>query len=199
VTALPVEAQSQGAAPSVVDVIPPGRGSVRVLRGSALALCCAVLALSGHAVGGGTSSSVLPLVMVAAPLAAAFVVWADRQRSLLEIGAAALASQVAFHAAFELCAASGASHPASWDVRLVAGHVLGAALMSWVLSRGESALWSLYRSLLGVVSVHVVQPTVVGDRTSGAGLTPATPVRCGAGLVLASAHGRRGPPPARAP
>ena len=180
-------------------VINPGRGSVRVLRGSALALCCAVLALSGHVVGGGTSSPVLPLVVVAGPLAAAFVVWADRQRSLLEIGVAALGAQVAFHAVFELCGASGGpAHPATWTGRMVAGHVLGAAVMSWMLSRGEAALWSLYRSVLGVVSVYLVQLPVVGDRTSGTGLTPVVPGRCGAGLVLASAHGRRGPPRARA-
>jgi hypothetical protein len=183
----------------VDDVITPGRGSVRVLRGSVLALCCAALSLSGHVIGGGRVTAVLPLLVVAGPLAAAFVVWADRQRSLLEIGAAALGSQVAFHAVFELCGASdGPPHPTSWDARMVAGHVLGAALLSWVLARGEAALWSLYRAAQGLRWVHVAPLPVVGVRTTRAGLVPATPEGGGAGLVLASAHGRRGPPRGRA-
>jgi hypothetical protein len=185
----------------VDDVITPGRGSVRVLRGSVLALSCAALSLSGHVVGGGRVTVVLPLLVVAGPLAAAFVVWADRQRSLVEIGAAALGSQLAFNAVFELCGASGGPpHPASWGARMVAGHVLGAAVLSWVLARGEAALWSLYRAVQGLRLrwAHVAPPPVDGVRTTRAGVVPPAPGRCGAGLVLASAHGRRGPPRPRA-
>ena len=194
-----VVARRSTAVSSVGNVITPGRGGVRVLRGSALALCCALLALSGHVVGGGTWSPLLALVVVTGPLAAAFVVWADRQRSLTEIGAAALGSQVAFHAVFELCGASaGPAHSAGWTARMVAGHAVAALVMSWVLSRGEAALWSLCRSAQGFVSVALVQLPVIGGRTSGSGPTLVLRGRCGAGLVLASAYGRRGPPPGSA-
>ena len=90
-----------------------------MLRASALALCCTLLALSGHVVGGGRVTAVLPLVAVSAPLAAAFVVWADRQRGLLEIAGAAAASQVPFHAVFLLCGADGPPHPLGWDARML--------------------------------------------------------------------------------
>lgn len=177
----------------------PGRGSVRVLRGSVLALCCAALSLSGHVAGGGRVTAALPLLVVAAPLAAAFVVWADRQRSLLEIGAAALGSQVAFLLVFQLCGAShGPPHSAGWNARMVAGHVVAATLLSWVLARGEAALWSLYRAVQDVRWLGMAPLPLVGIRTTRPGLVPTAPVRCGAGLVLASAHGRRGPPRVRA-
>jgi hypothetical protein len=42
--------------------------------------------------------------------------------------------------------------------------------------------------------VPLVRLPLVAVRTSGIGLAPVIPERCGAGLVLASAHGRRGPP-----
>ena len=177
----------------------PGRGAARVARGSLLALCCTVLALSGHVLGGGHVTAVLPMVAVAGPLGAAFVVWADRQRGPAEIAAAAAVSQVAFHVTFSLCGGTGLpGHATAADVGMVAGHLVAGVLITWLLSTGEAALWALYRALSGVLQVRVVRLPVLAHRSSGPPAEAAWPRRCGAGLVLAAAYPRRGPPRALA-
>jgi hypothetical protein len=172
----------------------PGKGAARVVRGSLLALCCTLLALSGHVLGGGRVVEVLPMVAVAGPLGAAFVVWADRQRGPVQLAAAAAGSQVAFHLVFWLCAGAGLpGHATAGDLEMVAGHLAAGAAMTWVLSRGERALWALYRVLSTVLSRSVVRLPVVAHR-SAAPAEAAWPHGCGAGLAFAAAHSRRGPP-----
>jgi hypothetical protein len=167
---------------------------VRLLRGSLLALCCALLALSGHLAGGGRASAALPLLVVAAALGSAFTIWADRQRSLGEIGAAALGSQVVLHTAFALCASGGGPHEAGWDARMVAAHVVAASALAWVLARGEAALWTLDRAVRAIASVRLLPRLPVVDLRSLRAAEHTTLSCLGAGLVLASAHARRGPP-----
>src|SRR5690349_19623277 len=126
----------------------PGRGAARVARGSLLALCCTLLALSGHVLGGGHVTAVVPMVAVAGPIGAAFVIWADRQRGPLQLAAATAGSQVAFHVMFSLCGGTGlAAHPTRDTVAMVAGHLVAGLLATWVLARGEAAVWALYRVL----------------------------------------------------
>jgi hypothetical protein len=176
----------------------PGQGAARVARGTLLALCCTVLALSGHVLGGGEVVAVLPMLVVAGPLAAAFVVWADRERRPAELAAAGAGSQVAFHLVFSLCGGTGlpsAVTPAA--VQMAAGHVVAGVVMTWVLARGEAALWRLHRALSRVLRLRVVRLPVV---ESGPSRPPqaAWPQERGTGLVLAAAHQRRGPPRALA-
>jgi hypothetical protein len=166
-----------------------------VLRGGALALCCVLLALAGHVLGGGSGSSVLPLLVVGAPLAAAFAVWADRQRGLRELTVAALCSQPAFHVVFLLCGANGVlPHSRRWNGAMVLGHGLAALAIAWVLSRGEAALWSLYRVLHRVVRVVLLRARDLDLGPVRVAAVAVVPARCGVGLLLASALGRRGPP-----
>jgi hypothetical protein len=111
-----------------------------------MALSCVLLALAGHVLGGGSATPVLPILVVGAPLGGAFVVWADRQRGIRELACAALGSQLAFHAVFLLCDDVGAmARSSTWGVHMVLGHGFAALGMVWVLSRGEAALWNLYR------------------------------------------------------
>jgi hypothetical protein len=185
--------------PSVDSVTSPGQGAVRVLRGSALATCCTLLALSGHVLGGGSVGSVLAMLVVAAPLGGAFVVWADRQRGPVELAAAGLVAQLAFHLVFALCGGGGvASHEpaaASW---MVAGHVVAAAVAAWLLSSGEAALWGLYRALTGVVVRRVVRRQVPVRVAAVRHLVDAVPVVTAEGPEAARANPRRGPPRALA-
>jgi hypothetical protein len=183
--------------PTVDRVISPGQGAVRVLRGSALAACCTLLALSGHVLGGGSVGSVLAMLVVAAPLGGAFVVWADRQRGPVELAAAGLVSQLAFHLVFALCggATSHGRPDAGW---MVAGHVLAAVVAAWLLSGGERALWGLYRALTGVVVRRVVPRSVSVRGTGASHLFDAAPAVRAAGAEVARAHPRRGPPQALA-
>src|SRR3954453_14415641 len=114
---------------------PPGRGGAGGARGSLLALCCTVLALSGHVLGGGQVSAVVPMLAVAGPVGAAFVVWADRQRGPAQLAAAAAGSQVAFHVAFSLCGGTGLpGHATRGVVAMVAGHLVAGLVMTWVLA-----------------------------------------------------------------
>jgi hypothetical protein len=173
----------------------PAQGAVRVLRGCALAVCCTLLALSGHVLGGGSVASVLAMLVVAAPLGAAFVVWADRQRGPVQLAAAAVGSQAAFHAVFTLCGGT-ALHHAPVATEMAAGHVAAAVVAAWVLARGEAALWGLYRALSAVV-LSVPGPTAVVQRLVP-GRPDGVPVVTDAGVVIAGTHPRRGPPRALA-
>src|SRR3954452_8203770 len=120
----------------------PGRGAERGVRGSLLALCGPLLARSGHVLGGGRAVEVLPMVAVAGPLGAAFVVWADRQRGPVELAVAAPGAQVAFHLVFSLCEGPGLpGHATTGNLEMLAGHLAPALAMPWVLPRGERALW----------------------------------------------------------
>jgi hypothetical protein len=176
-------------------VTSPGRGVARAVRGCVLALCCVLLALTGHVLGGGSATSVLPLLMVGGPLAGAFAVWADRQRRTGEMIAAALGSQVALHVVFLLCGgARTLSLASNWDVGMMLGHLVAACAMAWALSSGEAALWTLSRVLQGVALVRVVRLPAVDPRARCRSVVGMVPARCGAGLILASARGRRGPP-----
>src|SRR3954452_6120325 len=174
----------------------PGRGRVRAARGLLLALACAVLALAGHVVGGGAATSVAPLLLVGGPLAGAFVVWADRQRGFGELLLAAAGSQVPFHVVFSMCAGVGLPrHSAPVSAAMVAGHLVAAATMAWILALGEASLWGLYRALRGLTpGLPPSAPPIVDVRPLPAHPTADGPRRLGAGLVLPSANHRRGPP-----
>jgi hypothetical protein len=173
----------------------PGRGGVRAVRGLLLASVCALIALAGHVAAGGEATAVGPLVVVGGPLAAAFVVWADRERRFGELLLAAAGSQLPFHVVFTFCAGSTLpSHSASGDAAMVTGHLAASAAIAWLLSRGEASLWALHRALSRLVARRLPGSPVLPWTRRHAGDPERRTGRCGAGLVLASAHGRRGPP-----
>src|SRR5215218_8099113 len=164
---------------------------MRVLRGSVLAACCTLLALCGHVLGGGSVSSVLAMLVVAAPLGAAFVIWADRQRGPVEMAVAGLGSQLAFHLVFSLCAGPG--HQGTSSVWMLTGHLLAAVVVARLLSGGEAALWALFRALHAlVVRCGTGRPGAVRVPTAARLVEAALPAR--GELVVARAHPRRGPP-----
>jgi hypothetical protein len=179
----------------------PGRGGVRAARGLLLALACALLALAGHVAGGGTATSVAPLLLVGGPLAGAFVVWADRQRGFGGLLLAAAGSQLPFHVVFSMCAGAGLPrHSSTVSAAMVAGHLVAAAAMAWTLALGEASLWALYRALRGLApGLLFLASPVVDVRPLPAGPSAEGPRRlAAAGLVLAAANHRRGPPLLRA-
>jgi hypothetical protein len=87
-----------------------------------------------------------------------------------------------------------AGHEGHVDQRMVLGHALAAALMAWVLCRGEAALWGLYRRLRQVLVRCLTVASVVPERRPWSTGAADEPHRAGAGLMLATAHSRRGPP-----
>lgn len=179
----------------------PGRGWLRVLRGLALAACCVLLGMSGHAIGGATLGLTTPVVLAAVLIGAGSVAWAGRQRDFVPLLRAAGCAQVAFHLVLSLfpapVTAGHEMHPAAplpADVRMLLGHALGAVVMAWVLARGDALVYGLYRSLRAVVVPDVrdtrpppaAAPRLTADRAD-------VSIR-GVGLRLAAAVPRRGPP-----
>lgn len=172
----------------------PGRGVARALRGSLLASCCTLLALAGHLAGGGRATALLPMLIGAAALTAWFIVCAERPRTTAQVVAAAMGSQVVFHVILSFCGSTSATAGERGAAATVLGHALAAALSGWVLARGDAAVWSLYHLLRELVSVVMVRPHVVTSPPCGAHRADTAAAGCGAGMVLAAAHPRRGPP-----
>lgn len=169
----------------------PGGGALRVARGGVLAVLCTLVAIAGHARGGGEAPPIPALLAVAALVGTAFVVLADRRRGFTEILFAALACQPAFHLAFSIPVhEAGAVAPI--DAPMVGGHVLAGVVTATLLTYGEDALWAVYHLLTGV-RAPVLEPVPV--------LAPPAPARPdGAELapvrrqLLARIPPRRGPP-----
>ena len=166
-----------------------------MLRGSLLALCCTLLALAGHVGGGGRVTAVLPMLIGAAPLTAGFIVWADRRRDTAAIIAAAIVSQLGFHVLLSLCGPTATTHDHHAEEAMVLGHAVAAAVTGWALACGESAVWALHHAMRQLGCVILVRLPVLPDRLSGRRPADAAPAGCGAGIVRAAAHRRRGPPP----
>ena len=184
----------------------PGRGALRVLRGGLLAGACAALAVGGHALGGGAAAPG-PAVVVSLLLAAWTVLWADRQRGRAALAAFCGGTQVAYHLAFSLSADAavharhghghghGGAHEAmtsATDAHMLLAHVLAAAVTGVLLGHGEAALWAVARRLRRALPqlVLVVAAPAAPHRVP----VPAGPAVRGAGLRLAAASERRGPP-----
>ena len=157
-------------------------------------MCCTLLALAGHVLGGGRVTAVLPMVIGAAPLTAGFIVWADRRRDTAPIIAAAIGSQLGFHVLLSLCGSTAATHDRHADEAMVLGHAVAAALTGWALACGEGAVWALHHAMRQIGCVILVRLPVLPDRLSGRRPADPAPAGCGAGIVLAAAHRRRGPP-----
>lgn len=194
----------------------PARGAWRLTRGLTLALSCTLVACAGHVAGGGGAPSLPALLTVAALLGSGFVVLADRRRGFGQILCAALAAQPVFHLAFSLTGhaspgagwraedpawpAASSSGPlpagAPWwaepDLPMVAGHVVAAGVVSWLVSDAENVLWAL----VGLFArFRVPRPTV-----SPMGRLRLVPYTGGPDITLQRArflallHARRGPP-----
>lgn len=162
-----------------------------------MALSCTLLALSGHVLGGGATPPVVPVLAGAGALGAVLVVWAGRQRGPAALAAATIGSQLAFHLLLASSAGPGmAAHEHHADHRMVLGHALAAALTAWVLSRGVAAVWALHRLLQQVIGRWLAAAPVPPEPTARRTGVAREPGRTGAGLVLAAAHARRGPPAA---
>jgi hypothetical protein len=180
----------------------PGRGLLRIGRGGLLAVCCTMLALAGHVVGGGGVPKPYALVAVAVLAGAGFCVLADRQRSFRQVFTGAVAAQAVFHLTFSLAGPGSGAHSSGAgavpgtslgpDLVMVGGHLFAAAGTAALLAHGDTVLWALVE-LLGLVRVPAL------------GALPVVAVPCpvvqsfpdlpAPGAVLsARVHPRRGPP-----
>ena len=189
----------------------PGRGIARVVRGGILAAAGTSLAQLAH-LGGGGSFAPMAVILVGIGMAGVCLVSAGRQRSFVEVLAALILAQLAFHSAFLLDAGHAASsvhagtHPLGAGASLqalqgmeagpmLAGHLVAALVTAWLLARGEAAVWRLARLMIRCdawprpVRCQVVTPVRQPSRRR----RRAADGR-GGGILLARAVRRRGPP-----
>jgi hypothetical protein len=174
-------------------VMDAGQGTMRLLRGGLLAACCVLLGLSGHTLGGGSVPAAAPALVASALIGLAAVAWAGRRRDFRALLWAAALAQAAFHTALSLAPTHNQQH--GLVLRMLAGHAAATVVMAAALARGEAVLEACARAAgyLGVPD----PPVLISSRPV---LRP-RPVRrmvAAAGVLLATAHPRRGPPVAAA-
>nr|WP_248001932.1 hypothetical protein [Streptomyces sp. RPA4-2] len=134
---------------------------VRSLRAAVFAVLCVLLAAGGHGLASGEAP---PLWADGAGFLAVFAagcLLSGRERSLLGIGGAMLATQAGLHVAFEAARprmtmnmhgmSMGHPHAHAMTPHATAAHVAAAALATWWLRRGEAAFWCLLRRAVALV------------------------------------------------
>lgn len=183
---------------------------VRALRGTAAAAVAVLFASTAHTLSGGDAPPLWLIVGVTILAAQLCIALVGRRRTLIGLGLAVAAAQLALHAAF---AAVGAAAPAATRgptldghehvmpmlgvtaadpaaATMTLGHVLAALVTFVVLAWGEAVVAAIARGIrhvLARVPAHATTPP-----TTTPGLAPA-PVHAPAPVFLACVT-RRGPP-----
>ncbi|UYM03911.1 hypothetical protein [Solicola gregarius] len=116
----------------------PDRGSLRVVRAAAVALCVVGLSLVGHLSAGGSVPG--PEILLGSSLVvAAYAAALTRNRlGRLELVGVLGAGQLLLHTAFM----TSGGH--SGGLTMLAAHAFAAVVIALVLARGEDAAWALW-------------------------------------------------------
>lgn len=170
----------------------------RLLRSAAFAAVATQLAALGHMVGGGGRPDLAVLLIGSVTIGATVTGLARRRRTWPAIFGLLAGCQVAFHLLFsvDMHAMSGAHSFLPADpLRMLAFHLIAAALSAWVLAGGEAALFRLFallrRSVLvGPAPLPIDLPPEW--TASFRGFRPPRPTG-----ALLSTSPRRGPPAGR--
>lgn len=170
----------------------PEHATMRLVRGGLLALCCVLLGMSGHTLGGGTSPAAVPALIASALIGGAAVAWAGRRRDFGPLLLAAAEGQVLFHLILT-SAPTGMSHH-GLSLRMLAAHAVATVVMAAVLARGEAVLDALYRSLRQFVLLPGPGPVLVVTTPPRLSVRPPEPSDGEVGLRFAAATPYRGPP-----
>lgn len=179
----------------------PTRGVLRVVRGVGLAVCCAALGVTGHALAGGQLPAPGPTVVCTVLLAMAGIALADRRRGLPAIASTVGGTQVGLHFLLNALTLGHTSHTAPVSPVLPAGpvvmasvHVAATIITVLLLAGAERSIFTLTRVLGWLLRRIPVRPA--GPRASGPLLLlPVVTATAGElRLLLCRMHGRRGPP-----
>ena len=177
----------------VAGPLAPSRGTLRVLRGSVLAITSATLAVLAHVLGGGMPPSTGLTVLLTVGTAACGVALADRQRGGFAILAALGASHLAIHLILTLCTPDmDMGSPISAKAMLGA-HLTAIVLAAVLLTRAERAIYGLAELLAMLLPRWVVVLNVAADASPGPARA-AQPAEKAIRVLLQRACSRRGPP-----
>lgn len=181
----------------------PTHGALRVVRGVGLAVCCAALGVTGHALAGGQLPAPGPTVVCTVLLAMVGIALADRRRGLPAIASTVGGTQVGLHFLLHALAPGHTGHTSHaapvlpGDPVMMAGvHAVAAIVTALLLAGAEGSLFTL-TSVLGWLLRRVPVEPPAGPRACGplVLLLPAVTATVGElRLLLCRIHGRRGPP-----
>ena len=121
----------------------------RLFRAAVFAVVASQLAAMGHLLGGGHLPDVTVLITVAVFLGGSLSGLARRRRPGWQIFLGMLASQLAFHTAFEVTAHHDGPMNAA---RMLVFHLFAAMAASWLMAGGESMLFRLFAALHRVLA-----------------------------------------------
>jgi hypothetical protein len=139
-----------------VRSVSAGSGALRVARGVTLACCCAVLAITAHALGGGSARPTWLVVALTGGVAAAGVALAGRQRGPLALLFVVGATQAVMHLVLDAASAASAASQAP-DALHAAGHAHAAAVQLSPLAMATMhALATLVMAVLLACTDHAV-------------------------------------------
>lgn len=163
---------------------------LRVVRGVALAVTSATLAVAAHAVGGGMVPDVGLLLLPTLGLAAVGVALADRRRGLGVILPTLGAAQLATHTLLSL-ADSGmpADRVDPWV--MTGAHAVAVVLTALLLTRADGVVFRVARALARLLPAAPVELRVP-DRAVV--VRPVDAVDRARVVLLCLASPRRGPP-----
>jgi hypothetical protein len=153
------------------------------------ATAAALLAVTGHVLGGGGLPDPPALLVTAALLGLAVSGMARRRRSARGIFAVLLISQIPFHL---ILTVAGHDHGHVGLARMATFHAIAAALTALVLARGEDAIYGLLSFLGRSIPRRIALPAPTGILAS----VPVFPriARGHADWAGLAAITRRGPP-----
>ena len=123
----------------------PEAGALRLVRAASTALVCTVLSAGAHLSAGGRASTTSLAVVFLGTWVVAFAL-AGRRLATSQLVGLLMLGQAVTH----VVSTAGAGS----DAAMLAAHVVGTALSTLLLRRGEDALWTLTdRMALRAVSV----------------------------------------------
>lgn len=186
---------------AVSEVIVPERGALRAIRGCALAVTSAVLALAAHLVAGGVLPDPALSLLLALVLGTSGIAVAQRRRRGWAILLVVAVTQVALHAVLRspdgLSSPNGhgaVSAPAvAGSVPMVLAHAMAVLLTAWLLTGAESAIFVVAAALSLVLPKRLAPLPVVAPVVWSLPepVRPANPVLM---VLLRRVWRRRGPP-----
>jgi hypothetical protein len=174
----------------------PTRGALRVLRGCALAVTSATLAVAAHALSGGELPDPALTALLTVGVAAAGIALADRRRSpgaiLALLGAAQLATHVMLSFAGMQMAGTSVPVPHVNGFVMLGAHAVAVLVSAGLLARADAVVFLLAAVVSMLLPRMLVAPPVP-DWPTGTRPDVLPQVRTIA-VLLCRSHARRGPP-----
>ena len=182
----------------------PVTGAARWLRGATVGTVASGLAVGGHVLGAGSPPGLLALSGLTATAVLVAVALSGVRWRLATLQALLLGVQVVFHVALATAGhvhGAALTHPGhasaasgGTDVRMLAGHLVAAALTAVLLRRGEDVFWQISSAVLRPVRAArllLLAPVARPHRLGTAGSHRSTALLSGRLVDVAP---RRGPP-----